>query len=102
MNASVLIGRVGALAVALGLGSALFADSGMAWAGPDPSTASGTAENESGPGLGATNNKALRAIRSAAASTAPHVGNFGNDGRLTTRLGTLRDNVGAHLSARTE
>ena len=35
MNASRYIGRIGGLAVALGVGAALFTGNGIAWAGPD-------------------------------------------------------------------
>ena len=47
MSAAAYVGRVGGLAVALGVGAALFTGTGLAWADPDASTSSDSPSSES-------------------------------------------------------
>ena len=47
MNAAWYIGRIGGLAVALGVGAALFTGNGIAWAGPDSDDSSVSSESGS-------------------------------------------------------
>ena len=49
MRAAAYVGRVGGLAVALGVGAALFTGTGLAWADPDASTSSDSPSSESSP-----------------------------------------------------
>jgi hypothetical protein len=74
----------------LGVGAGLFVGSGTAWAEPVSSATPGPSVNEPKPG-----GKAVRAIRSAIASTSSH------GGSLRTTLGALTDNVGSRRSPST-
>jgi len=90
MRATAFVGRVSGLAVALGVGAGLFVGSGTACAEPVSSATPGPSVNEPKPG-----GKAVRAIRSAIASTSSH------GGSLRTTLGALTDNVGSRRSPST-
>jgi hypothetical protein len=111
VNASRYIGRVGGLAVALGVGAALFTGNGIAWAGPDSqdssvSSASGSqdsgasgsesAKTPRGP-IGRTKTSTpSEPSESTAAPTSPGVG---DEGGSRTGRKTLADILGAHRRA---
>ena len=66
MSSSVFVGRVGGLAVALGVGAAVFSGGGVAWAGPDSSAASGSSAGD-----GSDSGPVRKALKAARAGTAP-------------------------------
>jgi hypothetical protein len=108
VNASRYVGRVGGLAVALGVGAALFTGNGIAWAGPDSqdssvSSASGSqdsgasgSESAKTPTGGFGRTKTSTPSESTAAPTSPGVGDEGG-----SRIGrkTLTGILGAHRRA---
>ena len=60
MNASRYIGRIGGLAVALGVGAALFTGNGIAWAGPDSDDSSVSSESGSQDDSDASDSKPVK------------------------------------------
>jgi hypothetical protein len=108
MTASTYIGRVGGLAMALGVGAAIFSGAGTAWAGPDSTASPGPTASDSGDGgagggvahdVGNAIRKAVKDTMSNVAEVGAHVRELGNDGR--SNLHALADNLGAHLTTAT-
>jgi hypothetical protein len=105
MNSSNYVGRVGGLAVALGVGAAIFSGAGTAWAGPDssappgPSTTDGSGDRASD--VGSAIRKAVKDSLSNVAAVGAHVRDLGNGTNLRTNLHDLADNLGAHLTTAT-
>jgi len=110
MNAAWYIGRIGGLAVALGVGAALFTGNGIAWAGPDSDDSSVSSESGSQDDSDASDSKPVKKTPagpfgriktstrsgSTAASTSQ-----GDEGSSRTGRKTLADMLGAHRSATT-
>src|ERR1700742_4426832 len=107
VNASSYVGRIGGLAVALGVGAGLFTGNGIAWAGPDSQDSSGSSTSGSQDSY-ASDSKPVKKTRagplgriktsarsgSTAASPSP-----GDEGSPRTARKTLADILGADRSA---
>ena len=114
MNASRYVGRIGGLAVALGVGAALFTGNGIAWAGPASQDSSGSSTSGS-QDSDASDSKPVKKTPaspfgriktstrsgSTAASTSPGEGTAGDEGGSRTGRRTLADILGADRSAST-
>lgn len=109
MNASRYIGRIGGLAVALGVGAALFTGNGIAWAGPD-SQDSSVSSTSGPPASDASDSKPVkktpagpfgRIKTSTPSGSTPASTSQGDEGSSRTGRKTLADILGAHRSAST-
>ena len=101
MNAAWYIGRIGGLAVALGVGAALFTGNGIAWAGPDSDDSSVSSESGSQDDSDASDSKPVK--KTPAGPFWPHqdLDTVRIDRRLniTRRRGQLTDrpeDIGGH------
>ena len=88
MGASRYIGRIGGLAVALGVGAAVFTGYGVAWAAPtsggESSTSSGSTSNSSGSSAGGTGSGSAKTSAGSSTSTGTSTGSGSTSASTST------------------
>ena len=88
MGASRYIGRIGGLAVALGVGAAVFTGYGVAWAAPtsggESSTSSGSTSNSSGSSASGTGSESAKTSAGSSTSTGTSTGSGSTSASTST------------------